>query len=205
MPRNGAGARGVYRHAEHFQRAGSAARRSCGGRRLATVVFTSRVGKWLASRRGGAWGSATSSVVVTAGHRRAVIRSRGRTLVMASPPADDQITPGPARTNDRPSLLIDNRCSPAVAGRGRGHPRSRRNAVRHGRHGQRAVAALLRNRALPRHPRPDVARRMGLPPVATTGALVHPRLRMPVSAVVQSLFALACAFLAVIGTRMLLS
>ncbi|MDQ0710587.1 hypothetical protein QFZ55_000039 [Streptomyces luteogriseus] len=45
----------------------------------------------------------------------------------------------------------------------------------------------------------------GVPAVAVTGTVVHARLRMPVSAVVQSLFALACAFLAVIWTRMLLS
>ena len=45
----------------------------------------------------------------------------------------------------------------------------------------------------------------GIPAVAVTGAVVHARLRMPVSAVVQSLFAIACTFLAVIWTRMLLS
>ncbi|MEU3852241.1 hypothetical protein [Streptomyces sp. NPDC029554] len=45
----------------------------------------------------------------------------------------------------------------------------------------------------------------GLPAVAAAGAVVHARLRMPVTAVVQSLFTLACTFLAVIWTRMLLS
>jgi hypothetical protein len=45
----------------------------------------------------------------------------------------------------------------------------------------------------------------GLPAVAVTSAVVHFRLRMPVSAVVQSLFALACAVMAVAWTRMLLS
>ncbi|MFB6849609.1 hypothetical protein ACFCXS_32780 [Streptomyces sp. NPDC056373] len=45
----------------------------------------------------------------------------------------------------------------------------------------------------------------GVPAVAATGAVVHARLRMPVTAVVQGLFTLACAFLAIAWTRMLLS
>ncbi|QCD53771.1 hypothetical protein [Streptomyces hawaiiensis] len=45
----------------------------------------------------------------------------------------------------------------------------------------------------------------GIPAVAATGAFVHARLRMPVTAVVQSLFTVVCAFLAVAWTRMLLS
>ncbi|MER8224290.1 hypothetical protein ABTZ58_27620 [Streptomyces sp. NPDC094143] len=45
----------------------------------------------------------------------------------------------------------------------------------------------------------------GLPAVAATGAVVHARLRMPVTAVVQGLFTLVCVFLAVTWTRMLLA
>ncbi|MEV0241659.1 hypothetical protein AB0I06_17250 [Streptomyces sp. NPDC050674] len=45
----------------------------------------------------------------------------------------------------------------------------------------------------------------GVPVVAATGAYVHARLKMPVTAVVQGLFTLACTFLAVVWTRMLLS
>ncbi|MFD5157112.1 hypothetical protein ACFWMJ_03410 [Streptomyces hawaiiensis] len=45
----------------------------------------------------------------------------------------------------------------------------------------------------------------GVPAVAATGAFVHARLRMPVTAVVQSLFTVVCTFLAVAWTRMLLS
>ncbi|KOX02271.1 hypothetical protein ADK65_08895 [Streptomyces sp. NRRL B-1140] len=45
----------------------------------------------------------------------------------------------------------------------------------------------------------------GVPAVAAVGAVVHARLRMPVTAVVQGLFTLACTFLAVVWTRMLLS
>ncbi|MFJ3623059.1 hypothetical protein ACIPSH_33650 [Streptomyces iakyrus] len=45
----------------------------------------------------------------------------------------------------------------------------------------------------------------GAPAVAAAGAFVHARLRMPVTAVVQGLFTLACLVLAVAWTRMLLS
>ncbi|MFI8891335.1 hypothetical protein [Streptomyces paradoxus] len=45
----------------------------------------------------------------------------------------------------------------------------------------------------------------GAPVLAAAGAFVHARLRMPVTAVVQGLFTLACVFLAVAWTRMLLS
>lgn len=45
----------------------------------------------------------------------------------------------------------------------------------------------------------------GFPAVAATSAVVHARLRMPVTAVVQGLFTLACVFLAVVWTRMLLA
>ncbi|MFF5370188.1 hypothetical protein [Streptomyces sp. NPDC013187] len=44
----------------------------------------------------------------------------------------------------------------------------------------------------------------GVPVVAAVGAVVHARLRMPVTAVVQGLFTLACTFLAFAWTRMLL-
>ncbi|MER7483568.1 hypothetical protein ABTX60_39040 [Streptomyces sp. NPDC126510] len=45
----------------------------------------------------------------------------------------------------------------------------------------------------------------GVPAVAAVGAVVHARLRMPVTAVVQGLFTLACTVLAIAWTRMLLS
>ncbi|MEU3891533.1 hypothetical protein [Streptomyces sp. NPDC029041] len=45
----------------------------------------------------------------------------------------------------------------------------------------------------------------GVPAVAAAGAVVHARLRMPVTAAVQSLFTLVCVLLAVAWTRMLLS
>ncbi|MFI6376075.1 hypothetical protein [Streptomyces sp. NPDC050546] len=45
----------------------------------------------------------------------------------------------------------------------------------------------------------------GVPAVAATSAVVHTRLRMPVTAVVQSLFTLVGTLLAVVWTRMLLS
>ncbi|MFC8144041.1 hypothetical protein ACFUKV_20260 [Streptomyces paradoxus] len=45
----------------------------------------------------------------------------------------------------------------------------------------------------------------GSPALAAAGAFVHARLRMPVTAVVQGLFTLACILLAVAWTRMLLS
>ncbi|MFI2635244.1 hypothetical protein ACH5A2_33460 [Streptomyces collinus] len=45
----------------------------------------------------------------------------------------------------------------------------------------------------------------GGPAVAAAGAFVHARLRMPVTAVVQGLFTLACVLLAIAWTRMLLS
>ncbi|MFD8232833.1 hypothetical protein ACFV20_13235 [Streptomyces sp. NPDC059696] len=45
----------------------------------------------------------------------------------------------------------------------------------------------------------------GGPAVAAAGAVVHARLRMPVTAVVQGLFTLACTVLAIAWTRVLLS
>ncbi|MEI5521995.1 hypothetical protein WB401_03995 [Streptomyces brasiliscabiei] len=45
----------------------------------------------------------------------------------------------------------------------------------------------------------------GVPAVAATSAFAHARLRMPVTAVVQTVFTLACVFLAVVGIRILLS
>lgn len=45
----------------------------------------------------------------------------------------------------------------------------------------------------------------GVPVVAAVGAFVYARLRMPVTAVVQGLFTVACGLLAVAWTRMLLS
>ncbi|MFF5517027.1 hypothetical protein [Streptomyces coeruleorubidus] len=124
---------------------------------------------------------------------------------MASPPADDQDTPTPPRTRERPSRLIDIAVALLflVA-----------DAV------IVVVAAMLfvmvgMGSAKPSNPSATVHSRdvpvlmwlvvWGVPALAVTGAVVHARLRMPVTAVVQSLFALACTFLAVIWTRMLLS
>ncbi|GAA2294402.1 hypothetical protein GCM10010234_40070 [Streptomyces hawaiiensis] len=45
----------------------------------------------------------------------------------------------------------------------------------------------------------------GVPAVGAAGTVVHARLRMPVTAVVQGLFTLACTFLAFAWTRTLLS
>ncbi|MER7406017.1 hypothetical protein ABT373_26880 [Streptomyces sp. NPDC000070] len=124
---------------------------------------------------------------------------------MTSPPADDQDTPAPPRTRERPSRLIDIAVALlflvadavivvvaamlfVMVGMGSAQ-RPHLSATAHSR--DIPVLTLL------------VV--WGVPAVAVTGAVVHARLRMPVSAVVQSLFALACAFLAVIWTRMLLS
>ncbi|MGA5143405.1 hypothetical protein [Streptomyces azureus] len=126
-------------------------------------------------------------------------------LVMASPPSDDQDTPAPPQTRKRPSRLIDitvallflvaDTVIVAVAamlfvmvGMGSAQP-PHLSATAHSRDVPVLTWLVV----------------WGLPAVAVTGAVVHARLRMPVSAVVQSLFALACAFLAVIWTRMLLS
>jgi hypothetical protein len=124
---------------------------------------------------------------------------------MASPPADDQDAPVPPQKNDRPSRLIDIAVALLLLVA---------DAV------IVAVAAMLfvmvgMGSAQSPHSSATAPSRdipvltwlvvWGVPAVAATGALVHARLRMPVSAVVQSLFALACAFLAVIWTRMLLS
>jgi hypothetical protein len=124
---------------------------------------------------------------------------------MASPPPDDQDTPAPPQTRERPSRLIDIMVALlflvadsiivvvagmlfVMVGMGSGQPQHP-SATAH----SRDVPVLMWLAV------------WGLPSVAVTSAVVHARLRMPVSAVVQSLFALACAFLAVIWTRMLLS
>ncbi|WP_405959758.1 hypothetical protein OG235_06340 [Streptomyces sp. NBC_00024] len=124
---------------------------------------------------------------------------------MASPLEDDQDTPTPPQTRERPSLLIDiavallllvaDAVIVAVAtmlfvmvGMGSAQP-PRSSATTHSRDVPVLIWLVV----------------WGVPAVAVTGAVVHARLRMPVSAVVQSLFALTCAFLAVIWTRMLLS
>jgi hypothetical protein len=124
---------------------------------------------------------------------------------MASPPEDDQDTPALHQTRERPSRLIDiavallflvaDAVIVVVAAMlfvmvGMSSARSSpSSATAH----SRDVSALTWLVV------------WGIPAVAVTGAVVHARLRMPVSAVVQSLFALVCAFLAVIWTRMLLS
>jgi hypothetical protein len=124
---------------------------------------------------------------------------------MASPPEDDQDTPTLHQTRERPSRLIDIAVALlflvadavivvvaamlfVMVGMSSAQS-SASSATAH----SRDVSALTWLVV------------WGIPAVAVTGAVVHARLRMPVSAVVQSLFALVCAFLAVIWTRMLLS
>ncbi|MFE9646786.1 hypothetical protein ACFYO0_22250 [Streptomyces sp. NPDC006365] len=123
---------------------------------------------------------------------------------MASPPQDDQDTPAPSQARERPSWLIDivvallfliaDAVIVVVAvmllfmvGMGTQAPRS--SATVH----SRDVPVLMWLTI------------WGVPAVAATSAVVHTRLRMPVTAVVQTLFTLACTILAVAGTRMLLS
>ncbi|MFC9680448.1 hypothetical protein [Streptomyces sp. NPDC056948] len=115
-----------------------------------------------------------------------------------APPADDQDAPASPQTNDRPSRLIDIAVAllllvadvviVAVAAIvfvrvGMGSAQSQHSS------------AAAHSRDIPVLTWLVVWR---VPTVAATGALVHARLRMPVSAVVQSVFALACTFLAVV-------
>lgn len=123
---------------------------------------------------------------------------------MASPPADDQGSPTPAR-RERPSRLIDVGVAVLLLVA---------DAV------IVVVAGLLLVAVgLGTAPSPDSSRRehsrdtpvlawwviWGVPAVAAVGAFVYARLRMPVTAVVQGLFTVACVLLAVAWTRMLLS
>ncbi|MET9581239.1 DUF6234 family protein [Streptomyces sp. DT199] len=123
---------------------------------------------------------------------------------MASPPADDQGSPTPAR-RERPSRLIDVGVAVLLLVA---------DAV------IVVVAGLLLVAVgLGTAPSPDSSRRehsrdtpvlawgviWGVPAVAAVGAFVYARLRMPVTAVVQCLFTVACVLLAVAWTRMLLS
>jgi heme/copper-type cytochrome/quinol oxidase subunit 2 len=124
---------------------------------------------------------------------------------MASQPRHDQDTLAPPPTRERPSRLIDiavallfliaDAVIVAVAAMlfvmvGMGSAQSsHRSAAAHSRDVPVLTWLVV----------------WGIPAVAVTGAVVHARLRMPVTAVVQSLFALACVLLAVIWTRMLLS
>lgn len=121
---------------------------------------------------------------------------------MASPPEDDQDTPAPPQTRERPSLLVDIAAALlflaadavivvvaamlfVMVGMGIAHSSTTPHS--------RDVPVLIWLAV------------WGIPAVAATHAVVHARLRMPFSAVVQSLFALVCTFLAVLWTRMLLS
>jgi hypothetical protein len=123
---------------------------------------------------------------------------------MASPPADDQDSPAPPR-RERPSRLIDVAVALLLLVA---------DAVIVVVAGVLLLAVGL-GTAQPSHSSRPVQSRdtpvltwfvvWGVPAVAAMGAFVHARLRMPVTAVVQGLFTLACAFLAVAWTRMLLS
>lgn len=123
---------------------------------------------------------------------------------MASPTTDDQDFPPPSR-RERPSrltdiavallLLVADAVIVVVAGLllvavGLGTAESPRSSPTPHTRDTPAVAWLII---------------WGAPAVAAAGAFVHARLRMPVTAVVQGLFTLACTFLAIAWTRMLLS
>ncbi|MFI8192231.1 hypothetical protein ACIF8T_26195 [Streptomyces sp. NPDC085946] len=124
---------------------------------------------------------------------------------MVSPPAHDQDFPAPARTRDRPSrlvvialalLLLAADAIIVVAGTalflavGLGMASSPRcSPTAHSRDVPFLVWLVVRC----------------VPAAAAVESVVHARLRMPVTAVVQGLFTLACTFLAVVWTRMLLS
>ncbi|MGC9544550.1 hypothetical protein [Streptomyces sp. UG1] len=124
---------------------------------------------------------------------------------MASPPQGDQDTPAPPQVRERPSWLIDIvvalllMIADAVVVVGG------------------AMVLVMVGMGITQEPHPSAAVHSrdvpvlvwlaiwGIPAVAATSAVVHARLRMPVTAVIQTLFTLACTILAVIGTRMLLS
>ncbi|MGW6543472.1 hypothetical protein ACWGBH_11585 [Streptomyces massasporeus] len=123
---------------------------------------------------------------------------------MASPPADDQDSPTPAR-RERPSRLIDVGVAVLLLVA---------DAVIVVVAGLLLVAVGLGTAPSPDSSRPVHARDTpvlawsviwGVPAVAAVGAFVYARLRMPVTAVVQGLFTVACVLLAVAWTRMLLS
>ncbi|MFJ8593410.1 hypothetical protein [Streptomyces sp. NPDC093598] len=124
---------------------------------------------------------------------------------MVSPPPDDQGTPAPPHTRERPSRLIDVVVALlllvadaviivtaailfVVVGMGSAES-AHSPATMHTRDVPVLTWLVI----------------WGIPAVAATGAVVHARLRMPVTAVVQSLFTLTCALMAVMWTRMLLS
>ncbi|MFF6952726.1 hypothetical protein ACFZAD_29210 [Streptomyces iakyrus] len=123
---------------------------------------------------------------------------------MASPSTDDQESSAPSR-RERPSLLTDiavallllvaDAVIVVVAGMlflavGLGTAPSPRSSPTTRSRDTPAVTWLII---------------WGAPVLAAAGAFVHARLRMPVTAVVQGLFTLACLVLAVAWTRMLLS
>ncbi|MFD9936852.1 hypothetical protein ACFWZ6_27390 [Streptomyces massasporeus] len=123
---------------------------------------------------------------------------------MASPPADDQGSPAPAR-RERPSRLIDVGIALLLL---------LADAVIVIVAGLLLVAVGMGTSHTPHSSRPVQSRDTpvlawfviwGVPIVAAVGAFVHARLRMPVTAVVQGLFTLVCGLLAVAWTRMLLS
>ncbi|QOV39847.1 hypothetical protein IM697_16485 [Streptomyces ferrugineus] len=123
---------------------------------------------------------------------------------MASPPQDDQNAPAPPQVRERPSRLTDivvallfliaDAVIVVVAAMvlfmvGMGTQAPHPSAAAHSRDVPVPVWLVI----------------WGMPTVAATSAVVHARLRMPVTTVIQALFTLACTILAVIGTRILLS
>lgn len=124
---------------------------------------------------------------------------------MASPPRDDQDTPAPPQPRERPSWLIDIMVALLLL---------IADAVIVVVAAMVLVMVGMGSTQAP-HPSATVHSRdvpvlawlaiWGVPAVAATSAVVHARLRMPVTAVVQTLFTLACTILAMVGTRILLS
>ncbi|MGN9759898.1 hypothetical protein [Streptomyces sp. SD31] len=124
---------------------------------------------------------------------------------MASPPQDEQDAPAPPQARERPSWLIDLGVALLLL---------IADAVIVVVAGMVLVMVGMGSAQAPHSSAPVHSRDVpvltwlaiwGVPAVAATSAVVHARLRMPVTTVVQTLFTLACTILAVIGTRVLLS
>ncbi|PWJ02077.1 hypothetical protein DKG34_40735 [Streptomyces sp. NWU49] len=124
---------------------------------------------------------------------------------MVPPPAHDQVFPAPARTRDRPSRLTDIALALLLVAA------DTIIVVT----GTVLLLAVGLGTAQAPHSSPTARSRdvpflvwlvvWGVPAVAAVESVVHARLRMPVTTVVQGLFTLACTLLAVAWTRMLLS
>ncbi|GGV46351.1 hypothetical protein [Streptomyces griseoflavus] len=124
---------------------------------------------------------------------------------MVPPPAHDQVFPASARTRDRPSRLTDIALALLLVAADAVIIVTGAVllvAVGMGTAQDPHSSATARSRDVPFLMWLAV---WGVPVVAAVESVMHARLRMPVTAVVQGLFTLACTFLAVAWTRMLLS